>query len=252
MPIFHLPKTPEFPDPEKAEPVGLLAVGGDLTPERLIAAYRKGIFPWYTAETPILWWSPDPRPIIVPHELHLSRSLRRTINSKRFTVTLDRDFAGVITHCAELRRDGEGTWLVPEMVDAFLRLHRMGLAHSAEAWDEDGELAGGVYGVSLGLAFFGESMFHLRPDASKVAFASLVRTLGEQGYHFIDCQQESTLVMRFGARLVSRREFLERLDEALRDERGPCWPAQGVDSGSPWRPSAAGDPSRPGACRAPG
>jgi leucyl/phenylalanyl-tRNA---protein transferase len=228
MPIFHLPQHADFPDPEEAEPVGLLAVGGDLSPERLVAAYSKGIFPWYTEETPILWWSPEPRPIILPHELHVSRTLRRTINSKRFKVTLDRDFAGVIGHCAGVRQDREGTWLLPEMIEAFTRLHEIGLAHSAEAWDEQGDLVGGVYGVSLGRAFFGESMFHLKPDASKVSFAFLVRTLGEWGYDFIDCQQESALVMRFGARLVSRREFLKRLESALGEGLVPFWPANGT------------------------
>jgi leucyl/phenylalanyl-tRNA---protein transferase len=223
MPIFHLPLNPVFPDPEAAEPAGLLAVGGDLNPERLIAAYSKGIFPWYTEETPILWWSPDPRPILLPEELHLSRSLRKTINSDRFSVTIDQDFTSVINHCAGLRRDQDGTWLLPEMIEAFTTLHEIGLAHSVEAWDENGELAGGVYGVALGLAFFGESMFHLQPDASKVAFTHLVRTLGEWGYHFIDCQQESALVMRFGARLVSRANFMERLERALQGGLTPFW-----------------------------
>jgi leucyl/phenylalanyl-tRNA---protein transferase len=234
MPVFHLLQDPVFPDPEHAEPVGLLAVGGDLTPQRLVAAYSKGIFPWYTSETPILWWSPDPRPIILPHELHVSRSLRRTINSGRFTVSLDRDFAGVIGRCAGLRQDREGTWLLPEMIEAFMRLHELGLAHSAEAWDEDGALAGGIYGVALGRAFFGESMFHLRPDASKVAFTHLVKTLGKWGYHFIDCQQESTLIMRFGARSIPRREFMQRLEKALEGGLAPHWPADdpsGSDTG---------------------
>jgi len=181
MPVFALIDAPIFPKPALAEPNGLLAVGGDLRLERLVAAYRNGIFPWYDAESPILWWSPDPRPVVLPGGLQVARRLERTIRSGKFKVTLDADFSGVIRGCAGVRREaGDGTWLVPEMIAAYERLHAAGYAHSAEAW-LDGALVGGAYGVAIGRAFFGESMFHRVTDASKVAFVALARFLGEQG-----------------------------------------------------------------------
>lgn len=214
MPVFLLNAEPVFPRPSLAEPGGLLAVGGDLGQERLLAAYRGGIFPWYDEDSPILWWSPDPRPLVFPDRLHVSRRLARTIRSGPFAVTLDTDFGGVIRGCAGVRRElGDGTWLVPEMIEAYERLHAAGYAHSVEAW-LGGELVGGAYGMAIGRAFFGESMFHRVADASKVAFVALARHLFELGFHFIDCQQTTGHLCRFGAVEVSRLEFMQRLRQA--------------------------------------
>lgn len=218
MPIFYLTEEPTlFPRPGLAEPQGLLAVGGDLCLERLLAAYRRGIFPWYDEDSPILWWSPDPRPILFPGQVHVSHRLQRTIRSDKFRVTLDTDFAGVIRGCAGTRRTvGDGTWIVPEMIAAYERLHAAGYAHSVEAW-QDGVLVGGAYGVAIGKAFFGESMFHTVTDASKVAFVALCRHLDRLGFQFVDCQQTTGHLCRFGAVEVRRSEFIKRLEMA-RDE----------------------------------
>jgi leucyl/phenylalanyl-tRNA---protein transferase len=217
VPIYRLAREPVFPDPEGAEPDGLLAIGGDLSPDRLVSAYASGIFPWYDDESPILWWSPDPRLILAPAWLHVPASLRRTLRRGRFRVTADTAFAQVIARCAERERPGQrGTWITAEMRAAYVRLHALGLAHSFEAW-EDGALAGGLYGVSLGSAFFGESMFSDRPDASKVAFAVSVGWLAARGVDLIDCQVRTDHLVRFGAREVPRREFLRRLREALQN-----------------------------------
>ncbi len=215
MSLFRLPREPVFPDPELSEPDGLLAVGGDLSPERLLQAYARGIFPWYSAETPILWWSPDPRLVLLPAELHVPRRLRRTIHAGRYSVRTDTAFEAVIRRCAGKPRPGQdGTWIVPEMVDAYLALHRIGFAHSVEAWEGE-ELAGGLYGVSLGAAFFGESMFADRPDASKTAFSQFVEWLRGWKFELVDCQVTTQHLVRFGAREIPRREFLERLASAL-------------------------------------
>ncbi|HZY05155.1 MAG TPA: leucyl/phenylalanyl-tRNA--protein transferase [Anaeromyxobacteraceae bacterium] len=215
MPLFRLPRQPVFPNPELAEPDGLLAAGGDLSVDRLLAAYAAGVFPWYSAGLPILWWSPDPRLVLFPGELHVSRSLARTLRSRRFQVRADTAFEQVIRRCAGQRRPGqEGTWITPEMIEAYLRLHRRGVAHSFEAWDGEG-LAGGLYGVSLGAAFFGESMFADRSDASKVAFARSVEWLAARGFELVDCQVRTAHLERFGAREIPRREFLARLGRAL-------------------------------------
>ncbi len=224
MAIFRLHRSPVFPDPELAEPDGLLAVGGDLSPTRLVAAYSRGIFPWYSPGSPILWWSPDPRMVLFPEEMHVSRSLGRTLRSGRYQVRADTAFDRVVRRCAEKERpDQDGTWIVPEMAEAYGRLHRDGLAHSVEAW-EGAELAGGLYGVSLGGAFFGESMFADRPDASKAAFATLVAWLRGSGFDLVDCQVETEHLRRFGARGIPRREFLSRLDASLaRPTRGGRW-----------------------------
>ncbi len=214
MPLFRLPRQPVFPDPQLAEPDGLLAAGGDLSAERLLAAYAAGIFPWYSEGLPILWWSPDPRLVLFPAELHVSRSLRRILRAGRFQVRADSAFEQVIRRCAEQRRPGQdGTWITPEMIQAYSRLHRRGVAHSFEAWDGEG-LAGGLYGVSLGAAFFGESMFADRPDASKVAFVSSVEWLAARGFDLVDCQVRTAHLERFGAREIPRREFLDRLGRA--------------------------------------
>ena len=215
MAVFRLPREPVFPDPSMAEPDGLLAVGGDLSPERLLRAYREGIFPWYSEETPILWWSPDPRMVLIPAELHVPRSLRRTLRSGRFAIRADTAFGRVIRRCAEVDRpDQDGTWITPEMAAAYERLHEAGWAHSFEAWDEEG-LAGGLYGVSLGAAFFGESMFADRPDASKAAFAAAVEWMRGRGLELVDCQVETEHLKRFGAREIPRAEFLGRLRNAM-------------------------------------
>ncbi len=218
MTVYLLPQDSiAFPHPALAEPDGLLAVGGDLTPERLTAAYSKGIFPWYCEDTPILWWSPDPRLVLFPSELHVPRSLRRSVNSQRFTVTVDAAFNHVVDACAVAPRPGQpGTWLLPEMRRAYKRLHRVGAAHSVEAWDAAGNLAGGIYGVALGRAFFGESMFYSLPDASKTALVWLVRLLDTWGYGFMDCQQTTRHMLRFGARELPRPEFMRLLDKCLR------------------------------------
>jgi len=223
MPVFRLNNEPIFPRPSLAEPGGLLAVGGDLRLERLLAAYRRGIFPWYDERSPILWWSPDPRPILFPELVHVSKRLDRTIRSGKFTVTLDTAFGGVIRGCAGVSRAaGDGTWIVPEMIEAYEGLYEAGYAHSVEAW-LDGELVGGAYGVAIGQAFFGESMFHRATDASKVAFVTLCRHLAGLGFHFIDCQQATGHLCRFGAMEVRRSEFLKRLDIARQYDglRGP-------------------------------
>jgi len=211
LPVFELGKEPVFPPPGLAEPDGLLALGGDLSVERLTMAYSMGIFPWYTQGSPILWWSTDPRLVLFPGELRVSRSLRQTIRRGLFDVTFDMDFEGVIDGCAAAERHGqEGTWITPEMKDAYIALHRAGRAHSVESRQE-GRLVGGLYGVSLGRVFFGESMFALVSDASKAAFVLLVHRLRDRGYALIDCQQTTTHLMSFGAREIPRMDFLSIL-----------------------------------------
>jgi leucyl/phenylalanyl-tRNA--protein transferase len=213
--VFRLPREPIFPDPEMAEPDGLLAVGGDLSPDRLLRAYADGIFPWYSEETPILWWSPDPRMVLLPVELHVPRSLQRSIRRAAFEVRADTAFGEVIRRCAAKDRpDQDGTWITKEMIEAYQRLHDLGFAHSIEAW-RGSELAGGLYGVSLGAAFFGESMFADQADASKVAFAISVEWLRGRGFELVDCQVDTDHLRRFGAREIRRSEFLARLRNAL-------------------------------------
>jgi len=205
-----------FPPPDYADPSGLIAVGGDLSSERLLEAYRVGIFPWYSDDQPILWWSPDPRFVLELDEFNISRSLRKTLQRKIFQVTFDRVFEEVIAACSAAPREGQrGTWITPEMRDAYLDLHGLGYAHSVETWFGD-KLVGGLYGVSLGKAFFGESMFHYKSDASKVALATLVEKLKNWGFHFIDSQMTTEHMMNLGAKEVPRRIFLKRLQSALR------------------------------------
>ena len=213
MPIYRLPEEHVFPRPEEAEYDGLLAVGGDLDPARLVAAYAQGIFPWYGPGSPILWWSTDPRLVLTPARLHLPRRLERTLRAGKFSFSMDRAFAEVIRACAQSPRPGQdGTWLGPDMIAAYGRLHELGLVHSVEAWTgggpDQGELAGGLYGLSLGRAFFGESMFHREPDASKACLAVLVRQLAAWGFTLIDCQQTTAHMVRLGAVEISRAEFL--------------------------------------------
>jgi len=215
MPVFLLSDNPEFPPPRLAGDRGLLAVGGDLSENRLLTAYRCGIFPWFSAGEPILWWSPDPRLVLFPKDLKISKSLKKVLKQEKFQVTMDEVFEQVIVSCARIRRNGfPGTWIVPEMIDAYCRLHAAGFAHSVESWYE-GKLAGGLYGVSLGRCFFGESMFARVSNASKVAFFRLVRHLESQSFRFIDCQVATEHLIRFGAKTVSRDRFLMLLEQAL-------------------------------------
>jgi leucyl/phenylalanyl-tRNA---protein transferase len=212
-----------FPPPELADESGLLAVGGDLRPERLLEAYARGIFPWYSEGQPILWHSPDPRFVLQPSRLHVPRSLAKVRRRGRFEIRYDTAFAEVIAACADVERpDQDGTWITAEMEEAYLELHRLGFAHSVESWSE-GRLCGGLYGVSLGEAFFGESMFALEADASKVAFVSLVERLAGWGFELVDCQQQTQHLARFGAEAWPRPAFLRALGKALEapTRRGP-------------------------------
>ncbi len=223
MPVFHLPGRVVFPDPTLAEPGGLLAVGGDLSPARLLAAYAEGIFPWYSEGDPILWWAPDPRTVLFPAELHVPRSLRKARRRRPYELTMDRAFARVVRGCASVPRPGQdGTWITPDMIAAYTRLHELGHAHSVEAW-AGGELVGGLYGVALGAVFFGESMFALRPDASKIAFVAFVEQFARWGGAVIDCQLATEHLARFGAREVPLADLRAQI------RRGGELPA------APWR-----------------
>jgi leucyl/phenylalanyl-tRNA--protein transferase len=192
------------------EPNGLLAAGGDLSAERLIAAYRHGCFPWYQDNQPILWWSPDPRTVLLPNELHVSRSLAKVLRQARYQVTFDQAFAKVIQACAAPRTYADGTWITPPMQHAYLELHRRGIAHSAEVW-RDGELVGGLYGLAMGRLFFGESMFSLADNASKVGFVTLIEQLKAWDFVLIDCQMPTQHLQNFGARPITRAEFADYL-----------------------------------------
>ena len=215
MPVFRLDERLVFPPVEYAED-GLLAVGGDLRPERLLLAYSQGIFPWYEEGQPILWHSPDPRMVLLASEARVSRSLRKTLRKGVYRITLDNAFREVVEGCASARREGQsGTWITRAMKGAYAELHRLGVAHSVEAWRE-GALSGGLYGVSLGSAFFGESMFARSPDASKAAFAALTEQLQRWGIELVDCQVYTEHLARFGAREWPRRRYLAALKRALR------------------------------------
>ena len=205
-----------FPPAESAlkDPNGLLAAGGELTTERLLAAYRRGIFPWYSAGQPVLWWSPDPRMVLFPPELKVSRSLARVVRNGNHEIRLDHDFAAVMQACAEPRRGQDGTWISAQMCAAYLRLHQLGYAHSVETW-MDGELAGGLYGVAIGGMFYGESMFMRRRDASKIAMVHLVHQLEARGIKMIDCQMHTGHLASLGAREIPRTEFSQRLAELI-------------------------------------
>lgn len=216
------------------DPNGLLAAGGDLSPERILAAYRQGIFPWFSPGEPILWWSPNPRMVLFPDELKISRSLARVLRTGRYQVRLDTAFAEVVAACASTPRQGQaGTWITEEMQAAYTRLHELGHAHSVEV-SMDGELAGGLYGVSLGRAFFGESMFSWRSDASKIALAHLCEHLKREEFGIIDCQMETTHLASLGARAIPRREFAAALDRLVPDGPPPA----------PWRADAVADAFR--------
>jgi len=236
-----------FPDPSEADEHGLLAYGGDLLPERLVSAYARGIFPWYEQD-PILWFSPDPRMLLLPGELVVNRTLAKNLRRGRYEVRVDTAFDRVIARCAEVPRPGQaGTWITDDLRGAFDRLHDLGLAHSFETW-QAGELVGGVYGLSLGAAFFGESMFATRSDASKVAFVALVRQLEAWGFHFLDCQVHTDHTGSLGARERPRAEFLAALERALEvPTRRGRWsltvdPASGL-AGDPGASRTTGRPS---------
>jgi len=215
-----------FPPVSKAlrEPNGLLCAGADLSPQRLVDAYSHGIFPWFSEGDPILWWSPDPRMVLFPDELKVSRSLRRSVARGVFETRFDTAFAEVMAGCAAPRAPERGTWILPEMIAAYERLHALGFAHSVESWRE-GRLAGGLYGVLLGRVFFGESMFARETDASKVALVKLVGRLRDSGCNVIDCQQATTHLASLGAREIPRREFAELLRESIQYPPTPTrWP----------------------------
>lgn len=215
MPIYALSDELIFPPPDWAAPEGILAIGGDLRPERLLLAYQQGIFPWYSPGEPIVWWSPDPRFVLMLEELKISKSMKQVMRSGKFHFTADADFQGVIQNCKTAKRRGQGgTWITQEMQQAYIQLHRMGYAHSVEVWQQD-ELAGGLYGVSLGNTFFGESMFTRVSNASKAGFIWLLQQLATKGFEWIDCQVYTAHLQRFGARNIPRSRFLKMLEEAL-------------------------------------
>ncbi len=214
MPVFRLVKKPLFPPVAWSETNGLLAVGGDLSPERLLAAYAQGIFPWVGETDPILWWSPDPRLVLFPNRLHISRSMRHVLKQGNFQVTYDRCFREVITSCRKLRQEAGETWITEAMLEAYCRLHERGFAHSVETWQQ-GRLAGGLYGISLGACFFGESMFTRVSNASKVALITLTRTLQTRGFLLIDCQSDSQHLRSLGAELMPRQTFIKTIAAAL-------------------------------------
>ncbi|KAA0214901.1 leucyl/phenylalanyl-tRNA--protein transferase [bacterium] len=236
MPVYQLNRQIAFPDPRGADEDGIVAVGGDLAPARVLAAYACGIFPWPHEGMPLLWFSPDPRYLLPVGEIKLWRSLRQTLHKRPFRITLDRAFSRVMAGCAQAARKGErGTWITPALRRAFEALHEAGVAHSVEAWTGD-ELAGGLYGLSLGGMFCGESMFHRRDDASKVAFVALVQQLARWNFDFVDAETYTPHMARYGTRPVPREQFLESLARTLRREtrRGP-WV---LDDDLPWVPKA--------------
>lgn len=211
MPVYQIPDELLFPDPELAEEDGLLGVGGDLSPERLLLAYANGIFPWFSKGEPIMWWSPDPRCVLRPEKLRISTSLRQALKKKNYEIRFDTCFVDVISHCSAAKRKGQrGTWITREMQEAYILLHELGYAHSTEVF-MDGELAGGLYGISIGGMYSGESMFHLRPEASKIALYHLVERLKERGYPLIDCQVTNQHLLSLGAEEMPRKEFLKQV-----------------------------------------
>jgi len=215
MPVFRLTKELVFPHPRYAEEDGLIAVGGDLSVKRLLLAYANGIFPWYSEGYPILWWSTDPRMVIFPNKLKVSKSMRTILNRGLFEIKFDTSFEEVIHYCAKSKRNGQtGTWITNDMIDAYIKLHQAGFCHSVETYFGE-KLVGGLYGVSLGKAFFGESMFHLMSNASKASFIALVEKLKEYGFSIIDAQQDTGHLRSLGAEAIPRDEFLDKIKEAL-------------------------------------
>jgi leucyl/phenylalanyl-tRNA--protein transferase len=234
MPVYQLSEDLVFPSPHLASKEGLLAVGGDLTRSRLLLAYGLGIFPWYSEGEPILWWSPDPRLVLYPDELKISKSLNKIIKKRMFRVTVDCAFEQVIQECARVRLENrEGTWIVKDMVNAYCDLHDSGFAHSVEAWQGD-RLVGGLYGVSLGKGFFGESMFARVSNASKVALVALVKHLRDLNFTMIDCQITTGHLTRFGAREISRARYLRELSESLKNPTlSGKWSFESMEAVSP-------------------
>ncbi len=225
---------PAFPPLTRAlrEPNGLLAAGGALTPEWLLTAYRRGIFPWFNDGEPILWWSPSPRMVVFPDEVRITRSLRKTLRKGDYEVRLDHDFAAVIRACAAPREPGGRTWITPDIQSAYIRMHQLGYAHSVETYI-DGELAGGLYGMALGQAFFGESMFSRRTDASKIAFAHLTRFLEQRNFRVLDCQMTTQHLASLGGREITREAFAALLDTFAGVDLPPArWPKDGATH--PW------------------
>lgn len=220
--MYWLTDRLEFPPVTKAQEWGGLAVGGDLSPERLLLAYRSGIFPWYDASQPIVWYAPDPRFVLFPHKLHVSRRMRPILNQGQFTVTYNIRFRDVIRQCQQIPRPGQsGTWITKEMQEAYGRLHTLGYAHSVEVW-QDNELVGGLYGLVLGSIFFGESMFSLVDNASKVGFITFVRLLQEHGCTLVDCQVHTPHLARWGAENIPRSDYMKLLAQGL--QRPKQWP----------------------------
>lgn len=214
MPIYQLTDEIMFPNPELAEEDGLLAIGGDLRWERLVLAYCNGIFPWYNEDDPILWWCTKPRFIIKPNEVRISKSMKRVFNRGEFKVTFNNDFEGVISNCKALREKGEGTWITDDMKEAYINLFNKGFALSVEVYKES-KLVGGLYGVKIGRCFFGESMFSIETNASKVALISICKKLEEEGYIFLDCQMHTNHLESMGGKFVSWKEFKVMLKEGL-------------------------------------
>jgi leucyl/phenylalanyl-tRNA---protein transferase len=218
-----------FPDVSTAltEPDGLLAVGGDLSISRLVEAYRNGVFPWYEEDQPILWWSPNPRCVLYPDQLHISRSLKKALRKSDYRITFDQAFMSVMQCCAESRHDQDGTWITSDMLGAFEQLHASGIAHSVEVWHTDSEdkqqLVGGLYGIAMGSVFFGESMFSRRTDASKIALHSLSQQLLAWGFNLIDCQVHSDHLESLGANTIERTTFISHLDQHIDDPRQSFW-----------------------------
>jgi len=230
------PDNVDFPptDSALADPNGLLAVGGDLNPQRLIAAYRLGIFPWFSNDEPILWWSPNPRAVLFPEKIHISKSLKKTLRQQVFTVSADRQFHEVMQHCATIPRLGQdGTWISNDMLEAYQQLHRMGIAHSLEVWHQ-GKLVGGLYGLAIGGVFFGESMFSLKTDASKVAFVYLATQLQHWGFAVIDCQVTNDHLLSLGAQEIDRSLFnrllSSNIDRNIDCNGSPHWQFNSTDS----------------------
>jgi len=215
MPVFQLTKKLIFPPAELAEKNGLLAIGGDLSPERLLLAYRSGIFPWYSEGDPILWWSPSPRLVIFPAEFKIPKRLSRLVRQGKYTVTMNHVFRQVITACATTdKRQGKGTWITNDMIEAYCMLHEMGYAHSVECWLDD-ELAGGLYGISLGGIFFGESMFSQQTNSSKIGLVHLIKKLQKSNFDLIDCQMKTEHLIQFGAREIPGNDFRKMLNKSI-------------------------------------
>jgi leucyl/phenylalanyl-tRNA---protein transferase len=215
MPIYFLGEELEFPSPELANADGVIAVGGDLSPQRLLNAYASGIFPWYNEGDPLVWWSPDPRSIITPGDIHISRTMKKLMERNAFQLTYDKRFEDVIENCSAPRKTQAGTWITQDIKDAYSQLHELGFAHSVEVW-KDEKLVGGLYGVSLGKCFFGESMFSISPNSSKYALITFTQKIFKLGFLMVDCQVPNPHLTRLGARGIPRKEFLELLERGLK------------------------------------